>query len=119
LGGLGLLLGSLGLGVVVLRNVLERRGEYALLLAVGWERSPLRRLVIIEHGALLAAGLAVGVCAALVAVLPSVLGPGTDVPYRTLAWTLAGVLLSGFVWTWLATLAALRGDALEVLRNNQ
>jgi len=119
LGGLGPLLGSLGLGVVVLRNVLERRGEYALLLAVGWERSPLRRLVIIEHGALLTAGLAVGLCAALVAVLPSVLGPGTDVPYRTLAWTLAGVLLNGFVWTWLATLAALRGDALEVLRNNQ
>ena len=35
LGGLGLLLGSVGLGVVVLRNVLERRGELALLLAVG------------------------------------------------------------------------------------
>lgn len=119
LGGLGLLLGSLGLGVVVLRNVLERRGEYALLLAVGWERSPLRRLVLIEHGALLAAGLAVGVCAAFVAVLPSLLGPGTEVPYRTLAWTLAGVLLNGLVWTWLATLAALRGDALEILRNDQ
>jgi len=27
LGGLGLLLGSAGLGIVVLRNVLERRGE--------------------------------------------------------------------------------------------
>jgi len=119
LGGLGLLLGSLGLGVVVLRNVLERRGEYALLLAVGWERSPLRRLVIIEHGVLLAAGLAVGVCAAFVAVLPSVLGPGTEVPYWTLAWTLAGVLLNGFFWTWLATLTALRGNALEMLRNNQ
>ena len=119
LGGLGLLLGSLGLGVVVLRNVFERRGEYALLLAVGWERRPLRRLVTIEHAALLLAGLAVGVCAALVAVLPSVLGPGTEVPYRTLAWTLAGVLVNGFVWTWLATLAALRGDALEVLRTNQ
>ena len=35
LGALGLLLGSVGLGVVVLRNVLERRGELALL-AAGW-----------------------------------------------------------------------------------
>ena len=34
LGGLGLLLGSAGLGVVVLRNVLERRGELAVLMAV-------------------------------------------------------------------------------------
>ena len=86
---------------------------------MGWERSPLRRLVIIEHGVLLAAGLDVGVCAAFVAVLPSVLGPGTEVPYWTLAWTLAGVLINGFVWTWLATLTALRGTALEMLRNNQ
>ncbi|HAV64799.1 MAG TPA: hypothetical protein DCY13_20830, partial [Verrucomicrobiales bacterium] len=34
LGGLGLLLGSAGLGIVVLRNVLERRGELGLLLAI-------------------------------------------------------------------------------------
>src|SRR6185295_6218153 len=32
LGGFGLLLGSVGLGVVVMRNVFERRGELALLL---------------------------------------------------------------------------------------
>jgi hypothetical protein len=36
LGGLGLLLGSAGLGVVVLRNVLERRGELGLMTAVGF-----------------------------------------------------------------------------------
>ena len=38
LGGLGLLLGSVGLGIVVLRNVLERRGELAVLLAVGFRK---------------------------------------------------------------------------------
>ncbi|HMJ67238.1 MAG TPA: ABC transporter permease, partial [Candidatus Binatia bacterium] len=38
LGGLGLLIGTAGLGVVVLRNVLERRGELGLLLALGYER---------------------------------------------------------------------------------
>ena len=43
LGGLGLLLGSVGLGVVVLRNVLERRGELAILRAVGFRRRSLRR----------------------------------------------------------------------------
>lgn len=43
LGGLGLLLGSAGLGVVVLRNVLERRGELALLTAVGFRRRQLAR----------------------------------------------------------------------------
>ena len=46
LGGLGLLLGSAGLGVVALRNILERRGELALLRAVGFTPRALRWLVI-------------------------------------------------------------------------
>ena len=64
LGGLGLLLGSAGLGVVVLRNVLERRGELGLLVAVGFRRRALQRLVLSEHGALLVLGLGIGIAAA-------------------------------------------------------
>ena len=36
LGGLGLVLGTIGLAAVLLRNVLERRRELALLRAVGY-----------------------------------------------------------------------------------
>jgi len=117
LGGLGLLLGSVGLGVVVLRNVLERRSELAVLMAVGFRARALKWLVMSEHGALLVFGLGIGVLAALVAVLPAVLSPGSEVPYLSLALTLLGVLLSGALWTWLATLAALRGELLKALRN--
>src|SRR4029434_7572296 len=56
LGGLGLLLGSGGLGVVVLRNVFERRGELALMQAVGFPQPKLRRLVLTEHIWLLSVG---------------------------------------------------------------
>jgi len=117
LGGLGLLLGSVGLGVVVLRNVLERRGELALLLAVGFPPRTLQWLVFSEHGALLLLGLVSGVIAAAVAVLPALLTPGSELPYASLAWTLGGVLVSGAVWTWLATRLALRGRLLDALRN--
>jgi ABC-type lipoprotein release transport system permease subunit len=117
LGGLGLLLGSAGLGVVVLRNVLERRAELGLLLAVGFRRRALQRLVLSEHGALLGLGLATGLVAAVVAVLPAVLAPGAELPWRSLAFTLAGVLASGILWTWLAARVALRGQLLAALRN--
>ncbi len=73
LGGLGLLLGSAGLGVVVLRNVLERRGELGLLAAVGFRRRALQRMVLSEHGVLLCLGLGIGIVAAAVAVLPAIL----------------------------------------------
>jgi putative ABC transport system permease protein len=117
LGGLGLLLGSAGLGVVVLRNVLERRGELGLLVAVGFRRRLLQRLVLSEHSALLGAGLGIGIAAAIVAVLPAILSPGTQLPYGSLVLTLAAVLVNGLLWTWLATGYALRGNLLTALRN--
>jgi hypothetical protein len=117
LGGLGLLLGSAGLGVVVLRNVLERRGELGLLAAVGFRRRLLHRLVLSEHGALLGVGLGIGIAAAAVAVLPAILSPGSQLPYSSLALTLVAVLLNGLLWTWLATGYALRGNLLAALRN--
>ncbi|PYJ56928.1 MAG: hypothetical protein DME24_20730 [Verrucomicrobia bacterium] len=117
LGGLGLLLGSVGLGVVVMRNVLERRSELALLIAVGFRPRALKWLVLSEHGALLLLGLAVGIIAALVAVLPALISPRAGVPYLSLALTLGAVFLSGAVWTWIATALALRGRLLDALRN--
>ena len=70
LGGLGLLLGSAGLAVVVARNVLERRREYALLEAVGFNQAQLRRLIYSEHRALILLGIVAGVVSALIAVWP-------------------------------------------------
>lgn len=117
LGGLGLLLGSVGLAVVVLRNVLERRGELGLLLAVGFRPGALNWLVLSEHGFLLLLGLVIGMIAAGVAVLPSFLGPGMEIPFRSLALTLGAMFLSGFLWTWIATRMALRGDLISALRD--
>ncbi len=116
LGGLGLLLGSAGLGVVVLRNVLERRGELGLLAAVGFRRKAITRLVLVEHGALLAVGLAIGLLAALVAVLPSVMGAGSELPVVSLGLTLGSVVLLGGATTWAATRMSVRGSLLAALR---
>jgi len=118
LGGLGLLLGSAGLGVVVLRNVWERRGELALLRAVGWTRPALHRLVFREHALLLLLGLAVGVVSALVAVFPALRhGTGAGIPVASLSLTLLAVLASGFAWVWAATALALRAPLLSALRS--
>ncbi len=117
LGGLGMLLGSAGLAVVVLRNVLERRGELALMRAVGFSRASLRRLVLWEHWALLAGGMICGVVSGVVAVLPALRSAGAEVPVGALAVTVAAIGIGGAVWTWLAAAAALRGPLLNSLRN--
>ena len=113
LGGLGLLLGSAGLGIVVLRSVMERRGELALMQALGFERRALRRLVLSEHWLLIALGLLIGTGAALVAVLPE----GAALPGGPLTATLAGLAAGGLGFCWLAAYMALRGSLLPALRN--
>lgn len=118
LGGLGLLLGSVGLGIVVLRNVLERRSELAVLRAIGFRQEGLRRLLFTEHVLLLALGLLSGVIAAVLAVLPALRAPGAEVPVASLALTLLVVLASGLLWTLGATAMALRGPLLDALRND-
>jgi ABC-type lipoprotein release transport system permease subunit len=115
LGALGLLLGSAGLGVVVLRNVLERRSELAVLAAVGFRRGVLRRLVVSEHAVLQCVGLFLGVAAAMLAVLPALISPSAQIPYGALAAALALVFVSGIFWTWAAARMALRGEILRAL----
>lgn len=117
LGGLGLLLGSTGLGVVVLRNVLERRGELALLEAVGFTPRVLLRLVMVEHAVLQALGLLLGIASALLALLPVLLSPSARISCGPLAAALGLVFLSGLFWTWAAARLALRGELLPALRN--
>ncbi len=116
LGSLGLLLGSVGLGVVVLRNVLERRGELALLQAVGFSRSVLYRMVLYEHSVLLAMGLLCGSLSGFVAVIPVLRSSGGAVPGLSLLLTLAAVACGGILWIYLATASALRGEILSALR---
>ncbi|MGD9647374.1 MAG: FtsX-like permease family protein, partial [Pirellulales bacterium] len=116
LGGLGLLLGTLGLVVVELRNVLERRGELALLRAVGFRTGTLALLVLAENAALLVGGLAIGLIAALVAVAPHLVERSAAVPWGSLAGTLALVVVVGLSAGWLAVRASLAAPLLPALR---
>lgn len=117
LGGLGLIIGCIGLGLVVLRNMLERRGELAMLRAVGFSRKALHTMVFYEHWGLVLAGLIAGVVAASIAVVPALRSPGGQVPCLSLALTVVAIGLSGGFWVWLAATLALRGELLGALRN--
>jgi putative ABC transport system permease protein len=117
LGGLGLLLGTVGLAVILLRNVLERAGELATLRAIGFRRRTLAWTVIAENALLLAAGIALGAAAALAAVSPHLRGGHALVPWGSLALTLLAVAAVGTLSCLLAVRRAVRLDLLAGLRS--
>jgi putative ABC transport system permease protein len=117
LGSFGLILGSIGLGIVVWRNVKERRGELALLRAVGFSRRSIQKMVLFEHMGLLAGGIVCGLAAALLATLPSIVAAGPGIPYVTVILLLIIVIINGVGWTYFAARTAVRGDLLASLGN--
>jgi putative ABC transport system permease protein len=117
LGGLGLILGTLGLAAVQLRSVLERRAELALMQAVGFRRRRLAAMVMWEHALLLDVGLALGGLAALVAVWPHLAGGAAAVPWMTTLVTLAAVLAVGLVAGLVAVRAVFAAELLPALRS--
>ena len=116
LGGLGLLLGSLGLAVVLLRSVWERRAELALLRALGYRRSILGWLVLAENGFLLLVGLGAGTLAALLSVLPTLLSGGGSIAWANLVLLLGLVPVVGLSAGALAVAATLRAPLVPALR---
>jgi putative ABC transport system permease protein len=116
LGGLGLLLGTFGMAAILLRNVLERRRDLALLRAVGYNSSHLTLMVIAENALLLFCGLITGTVCALLAIAPVFFERGGRLPNISLGLLLAGVLISGLTASLVATWAALRSPLLPALR---
>jgi putative ABC transport system permease protein len=116
LGGLGLVLGTLGMAAVLLRNVFERRRELALLRVVGYNSSHFALMVIAENALLLCAGLITGTVCALLAIAPVFFSRHAQLPNVSLGLLLLGVLISGLTASVVATWAALRSPLLPAFR---
>ena len=116
LGGFGLILGTVGMTAVMLRNVWERRGELALMRAVGFSRMAIGCVVLSENTMLLIVGLLAGVASALVAVGPHILTRPTTIPWASLGMTLGAVFAVGVCAGMVAIMPTLRAPLIPALR---
>ncbi|MCK5803525.1 MAG: ABC transporter permease, partial [Lentisphaeria bacterium] len=117
LGALGLVLGSVGLACVLVRNALERRSELALLRATGFSLPRLSRMLLAEHAFLLILGVLCGTAAGITAILPAIASPDGNPTPIPVALMILAVLGFGLLWVWLAARLALRGPLLPALRD--
>jgi len=118
LGGLALVLSTLGLGVLVARHVLERKAEFALLQAVGLRRAQLQNMVLAEHWFLFLAAIFLGTVTALIAVWPNLrLAGAGGIPVGLLSILLISVTAGGLIFCHLAARLALGRNLTESLRH--
>ena len=117
LGALGLLLGTAGLAAVLLRNILERRRELALLRTLGYGRAQFLAMTLAENGLLLVGGLLTGALCASLAIAPTALSQGGVFPGAALSMLLGVLLLLGLGISVIATRVALREAVLSALKS--
>jgi putative ABC transport system permease protein len=119
LGSFGLILGTIGFGVTLLRNLLERRGELATMRAFGFPRRRIAGMVLAENALLLLFGVTLGTLSGFLAVAPHLIEGGTLLPWRPLLGTLVTVVLVGLLSCLTAAWNAMRAPLLPVLKEER
>jgi ABC-type lipoprotein release transport system permease subunit len=117
LGGLGLILGTVGVGVVLFRNVIERRRELAVLRAVGYGNPQITLLVLAESAIPVVFGAAFGTICAMIAIAPALSGRAGRLPLGWLAALLTAIVVTGLLSSIAAAAAARRFALVPVLRS--
>jgi putative ABC transport system permease protein len=115
LGACALVLGSAGVGVVLMQGALERQGELAMMRAVGFTRMALARVLLGEHLAIFACALLGGALCGLIAVYPQVSAGG--LPWLLLGGIGLALAVSGIVWMVVGTWWALHGVRITAVRS--
>jgi ABC-type lipoprotein release transport system permease subunit len=117
LGSLGLLLGTVGLGAVLARNVLERRREIGLLRAVGYSPADIRSMILSEGMILVTSGLALGAGCAIVAIAPALRDRAQALPLVSLGGLLVAVFVTGLIASLFAIRLTSRTPVVEAIKS--
>jgi len=116
LGTLGVILGTVGLGVVLISNMIERKHELSVYIALGYNRKYILKLVMAEYLMIFLAGTGLGVVSALCGIFPSLLSPACQAPGLLALLPVPVLLLNGMLWVWLsarAVMTSLRKEGLS------
>jgi putative ABC transport system permease protein len=117
LGALGLVLGTFGLAAILLRNVLERRSELALLRATGYSKTVLSSIIVLENVVLLCWGLISGTICAFLAVAPALQSRGANFPFMMAGLILVLVFSAGLISSLTAVVVAVRSPLIPALNS--
>ena len=93
-GTLGMITGIAGLGFVLLKNYNQRKREFALMLATGFQIKKIRRMILSEQILILFAGISSGIISAIVATLPSIIN-SPDIPWLFLILMILATMITG------------------------
>lgn len=116
LGALGVIIGTVGAGIIFYRNYNERKSEFALLISVGYTKKNLLSLLLKENSVIVFVSLFVGLVSSAFAILPSILSKSFDIPILYLTILILSILINCLLWIYIPIRSILNGSLISALR---
>jgi len=118
LGGIALIIGTLGLSIILRRNLLERRGEIAWLRSAGFSTKRIVFMLAIEHLILFDCAVFSGMIAAVSAGIPAMLSPSGNPPWLEMILLICLLWLFALIFIISTAHSASKGDIISGLHSN-
>lgn len=115
LGGIALILGVVGLAIVLIRSINERKNHYAIMQAIGIKKRSIYSLIVIEFVCILAAGTFIGILSAVLAGLSGILA--ANIPWSLLSWIILLFIVNGMTWILIGARLSMKNNFLVNLKN--
>jgi ABC-type antimicrobial peptide transport system permease subunit len=118
LGALGLLIGTFGVVIIILRNLLERQVELGWMSVAGFSRITIASMLFFENFATIVLAVLCAIPAIGIIVMPGLYASAAAVPWLELAiFFITLILLSGLIIL-ITSFYAARKSLLQIIRND-
>ncbi len=109
LGGLGIVLGTCGLAVLIKRNILERTREIAILQSLGFRNQEILAFLMAEYLFLVLLAMACAFVCSFISLLPAMRFSYHQIPWIWISALFLGIFLNALAWVFYSTRSALGG----------
>lgn len=116
LGGLGLIIGTFGIGIVILRDMIDRKHELSILSAFGIRKNIVFKQIFVEYGTLVIISIFIALTGVSVGIMPSIFTSAFKVPVGFVSALIALILINSFIWIWITTRISIKSHSIKWLR---
>lgn len=117
LGGLGVIIGTIGIGIVLYRNMLERKQEIAMMMALGFTKPNIFSLIFKENLFLILIGIAIGIVSSFIGILPSLISISYNMSNSFVFILVILIFTNALIWIYFPIKKALKKNLISSLRN--
>ncbi|MEI7597557.1 MAG: ABC transporter permease [Bacteroidota bacterium] len=118
LGGLGLIIGTIGIGIILYRNMIDRKQEIAMLKALGFSKQKIFKLIFLENLFLVFIGISIGLVSSLIGILPTVISKSFQMYNSNFILLLVLIIfVNTLFWIYLPIIKTLKNNIISSLRS--